>query len=90
MGMGTVEAGVRPGYRWRRARCASVLFIALIGLAGACAIVPKNRRQHLADPTMQPDEDRLHRRAATKLHTVREGAAGGDGEPAGGGCGCSN
>ena len=56
----------------------------------ACAIVPRNRRQHLADPTMQPDEGVLRDREHAKIHTAREGAAGGDGEPAGGGCGCSN
>ena len=56
----------------------------------SCAIVPRNRREHLADPTMQPNEDVLRDRAHAKIHTAREGAAGGDGEPAGGGCGCSN
>jgi hypothetical protein len=61
----------------------------LVGLA-ACAVVPRNRRQYLADPTMQPSEDVLRDRAHSKMHTSREGASGGDGEPAGGGCGCSN
>jgi hypothetical protein len=56
----------------------------------ACAIVPKNRRGYLADPTMQASESPLEDRARRKLHTAREGAAGGDGAPAGGGCGCSN
>jgi Domain of unknown function (DUF4266) len=64
--------------------------LVLATTATACAIVPKNRRQHLADPTMQPDEDVLRDRAHAKIHSAREGAAGGDGEPAGGGCGCSN
>ena len=66
------------------------LVIALVVLLGACKMVPKNRRQHLADPTMQPDEDPLRDKAHAKVHLAREGAAGGDGEPAGGGCGCSN
>jgi len=68
-------------------------FLALVialALCGACKMVPKNRRQHLADPTMQPDEDPLRDKAHAKVHLAREGAAGGDGEPAGGGCGCSN
>ncbi len=68
-------------------------FVALLialGLFGACKMVPKNRRQHLADPTMQADEDPLRDKAHAKVHLAREGAAGGDGEPAGGGCGCSN
>lgn len=64
-----------------------VLFAILLS---ACAIVPKNRRQAFADPTMKPDEDVLRDRAHAKIHAAREGAAGGDGEPAGGGCGCTN
>ncbi|MCE9572184.1 MAG: DUF4266 domain-containing protein [Deltaproteobacteria bacterium] len=71
-----------------RLRRVSALALAL-GCA-SCAIVPKNRRAHLADPTMQPVDDALRERTETKLHTSREAAAGGDGEPAGGGCGCGN
>ena len=74
-----------------RARLAGlVVAVALALPAGACSIVPKNRRQHLADPTMQPTDDSLREKSRAKMHTAREGAAGGDGEPAGGGCGCSN
>jgi hypothetical protein len=62
----------------------------LVVVSAACRVVPKNRRQYLADPTMQPDEDPLRDKSHAKIHTAREGAAGGDGEPAGGGCGCSN
>ena len=58
--------------------------------SGACAVVPQNRRQYLADPTMPAQDDALETRAMRKFHTSREGAAGGDGKPAGGGCGCSN
>ncbi len=64
--------------------------LAAVIATSACAVVPKNRRRYLADPTMQPSESPLEDRARRKLHTAREGAAGGDGEPAGGGCGCSN
>lgn len=60
-----------------------------LGLLG-CAVVPQNRRQHLADPTMQMVECPLEARAKSKFHTAREGASGGDGQSAGGGCGCSN
>jgi len=56
-------------------------------LAG-CVVVPQNRRQYLADPTMQSDP--LESRARDKLHTSREAASGGNGQPAGGGCGCGN
>jgi len=67
------------------------LLVALLSLIlAACAVVPKNRRQQLADPTMKPDEDELRDRAHAKIHQAREAASGGDGEPAGGGCGCSN
>ena len=64
--------------------------VVVLCLVASCAIVPRNRRAALADPTMQPNEDVLRDRAHAKIHTAREGAAGGDGEPAGGGCGCSN
>jgi hypothetical protein len=63
---------------------------ALVVLLSSCAIVPRNRRQHLADPTMQPDQEVLRDREHAKIHSAREAAAGGDGEPAGGGCGCAN
>jgi hypothetical protein len=66
------------------------LVMAMVIAVAGCAIVPRNRRQHLADPTMNPSEGVLRDRAHAKMHTAREGAAGGDGEPAGGGCGCSN
>jgi Domain of unknown function (DUF4266) len=71
-----------------RALAAWIVLAAL--LSSGCAIVPKNRRKYLADPTMQASDSPLEERARRKLHTAREGAAGGDGEPAGGGCGCSN
>ena len=56
----------------------------------ACATVPQNRREYLADPTMQIVDDPLEAKAMRKLHITREGAAGGDAESAGGGCGCGN
>jgi hypothetical protein len=62
----------------------------LVAILAGCRVVPQNKRQYLADPTMQPDDDPLRDKARAKLHMAREGAAGGDGEPAGGGCGCSN
>ncbi len=67
-----------------------VAFLVLAIGATGCAIVPHTRRRWLADPTMQPTESPLEDKARRKLHTTREGAAGGDGEPAGGGCGCGN
>jgi len=70
----------------------SLLFLLAVLLAaelGGCVVVPQNRRRYLADPTMLPD-DPLETRARDKLHTSREAASGGNGQPAGGGCGCGN
>ncbi|MBC8068690.1 MAG: DUF4266 domain-containing protein [Deltaproteobacteria bacterium] len=64
--------------------------VGLVLAALGCSVVPQNRREYLADPTMQVQDDPLEARASRKLWTSREGAAGGDAKPAGGGCGCSN
>jgi hypothetical protein len=66
---------------------AVVLAVATLG-AGGCAMVPQNRRKHLADPMMNPDGDALLTAGRRKLYTSRESAGGGDAAPAGGGCGC--
>jgi hypothetical protein len=63
-----------------------LLLLAL--LASGCAIVPQNRRVHLADPLMTFEEDALDAARRAKFYSTREAAAGGDGVPAGGGCGC--
>lgn len=69
----------------RRALAAAALAAALSG----CVIVPQNRRVHLADPIMQFDEgDATEQHRKQKFYSTREGAAGGDGVAAGGGCGC--
>jgi hypothetical protein len=61
----------------------------MIALASAgCAIVPQNRRVRLADPIMSFDEDPLETHMRQKFYSTREGAAGGDGAVAGGGCAC--
>jgi hypothetical protein len=64
------------------------LLLVLALCAGGCAIVPQNRRAKLADPLMQFDEDPLEAHKKSKFYSTREGAAGGDGASAGGGCGC--
>jgi hypothetical protein len=56
--------------------------------SSACATVPQNRRARFADPMMRPSTDALDAARRQKLYDTREGAAGGDGAPAGGGCGC--
>lgn len=60
----------------------------LISLVPACAIVPRYQRESIIDPAMDPASDGLAARSFRKFHGSREGAAGGDGLPAGGGCGC--
>jgi Domain of unknown function (DUF4266) len=57
-------------------------------LLAACATVPQNRRGHLADPMMNLNEEPLDAARRQKMYDTREGAAGGDGANAGGGCGC--
>jgi hypothetical protein len=66
---------------------ALALVLALVGAAG-CVVVPQNRRKYLADPMMRFQTDALEAHAHQKLYSTREAAAGGDGEPAGGGCAC--
>lgn len=60
----------------------------LAALSQGCALVPQNRRAHLADPMMSFSDDALEAHRKQKLYNTREGAAGGDGLSAGGGCGC--
>lgn len=68
----------------------SSLLLAFGCVLSACATVPQNRREALADPTMAVVDDPLEARADRKLHSSREGAAGGDAQAAGGGCACGN
>ncbi len=65
-----------------------IALVALVASVGACATVPQNRRSHLADPMMSLTDEPLDAARKAKLYDVREGAAGGDGAAAGGGCGC--
>jgi hypothetical protein len=54
----------------------------------ACAAVPQNRRARLADPMMSLTDEPTDAYRRQKVYDSREGAAGGDGTTAGGGCGC--
>jgi hypothetical protein len=69
---------------------ARLVFAVVLASAAAagCATVPQNRRAHLADPMMGLTGDSLDAARRQKLYDTREGAAGGDGATAGGGCGC--
>jgi len=66
----------------------ALLLIVAGGLDSGCLVVPQNRRKRLADPMMRFDADGLEAYKKQKFYSTREGAAGGDGTPAGGGCGC--
>ena len=63
-------------------------WVLLSVLCAGCAIVPQNRRGRLADPilSLSPEPTEAYRRQ--KFYSTREGAAGGEGVAAGGGCGC--
>lgn len=64
-----------------------LLFV--IGLAQtSCATVAQNRRKKLADPMMSIGDEPTDAYRKQKMYTTREGAAGGDGATAGGGCSC--
>ncbi len=66
-----------------------VLPVVLFALVSTgCVIVPQNRRAKLADPMMALSPDPLEAHRKQKLYSSREGAAGGDGVTAGGGCAC--
>lgn len=66
-----------------------LLLLTLLALpAGGCVIVPQNRRARLADPMMALSPEPLEAHRKQKLYSTREGAAGGDGAAAGGGCAC--
>ncbi|HEY1696639.1 MAG TPA: DUF4266 domain-containing protein [Polyangiaceae bacterium] len=71
----------------RRGPLAGVLLAVALSSAG-CASVPQNRRARLADPMMNLTDEPLDAARRQKLYDTREGAAGGDGAAAGGGCGC--
>ena len=62
--------------------------LALVLATSACATVAQNRRGRLADPMMNLNDEPLDAYRRQKLYDTREGAAGGDGAAAGGGCGC--
>jgi Domain of unknown function (DUF4266) len=64
------------------------LFVLFAAPSLGCAIVPQNRRAHLADPMMSFSDDATEAHRKQKFYSTREGAAGGDGLSAGGGCAC--
>jgi hypothetical protein len=71
-----------------RVPVAVLLRVLSVLLLAGCATVPQNRRARLADPMMNLTDEPLDAARHQKLYDTREGAAGGDGAAAGGGCGC--
>lgn len=69
-----------------------LLWAALVALTvlPSCVVVPRYARGWVSDPAMDGTSDALAARSLRKLHGTREGAAGGDGLSAGGGCACGN
>lgn len=67
-----------------------VLLLACTAVFATACIHPigQARRARLSDPMMALSADPTETYARQKLHTSREGAAGGDGAAAGGGCAC--
>ena len=66
-----------------------LVVVVFVGLASSsCATVPHYKRSRLADPMMSLTDDPLETYRKQKLYNSREGAAGGDGAAAGGGCAC--
>ena len=65
-----------------------ILLATVALLTTSCVVVPQNRRAKLADPMMNLRDDATDSYRRQKLYTTREGAAGGDGAAAGGGCSC--
>lgn len=66
----------------------TLAFLLLALVVSGCVVVPQNRRARLADPMMAFSPDALETQRKQKLYSTREGAAGGDGVTAGGGCAC--
>ena len=62
--------------------------LALVVLAGGCAIVPQNRRAHLADPIMAFTRAPISQDFLDHVFESREGSRGATGG-SGGGCGCN-
>ena len=78
-----------PDPCWYLRPVKSLVSLTLLAMAtSGCVIVPQNRRARLADPMMAMSQDSLEAHRKQKLYSTREGAAGGDGAAAGGGCAC--
>lgn len=67
----------------------SVLLFFIACQISACANVAQIDRGRLAKPIMQLQPMGHQQKFVNEMHVIREGAAGGTGQNAGGGCGCN-
>ncbi len=65
------------------------IFLLLSTLVSGCATVQQIDRGRLAKRTMQLEAFPHEASFVSEMHNIREGSAGGEGQSAGGGCGCN-
>ena len=65
------------------------LLFSLLNILTSCAVVHQIDRRDLSTRKMQFDPEPEKQKALDEFHSIREGAAGGTGQSAGGGCGCN-
>jgi hypothetical protein len=65
-----------------------MVLLTVLGLAG-CATVSQIDREHLSKKIMQFEPEPNQQLFINDFHSIREGASGGTGQSAGGGCGCN-
>jgi hypothetical protein len=71
-------------------RPAIYIFLVLItAVLNSCATVHQIDRENLSTKKMQFEPEPGKQSAITEFHSIREGASGGTGQSAGGGCGCN-
>lgn len=65
-----------------------LLFI-ITAFLGSCAVTHQIDRKELSTRKMQFEPEPEKQTALDEYHSIREGASGGTGQSAGGGCGCN-
>lgn len=69
-------------------RAPACLLLAALFILLGCEAVPYHKREKAQSPLMQVETSATHTHFRQKVFYSREGAAGGIGSSAGGGCGC--
>ena len=65
------------------------LLFSALAIFSSCAVVHQIDRRNLSTRKMQFEPEPEKQRALEEYHSIREGASGGTGQSAGGGCGCN-